>query len=164
MLPLLFALVFVELLLPEDRRISLTRAGPFVLASLTLLVGAEITCLRVIEENRPPGWWEDMMVSGGLMFPSVVLVTIVATPIVSAISESVVGAIALAVYFVALWIGFMLIAFDVIGFTALLAFASLAPVGAGVVLAFEPYAKAVLRGVQKVRRRQSGEVDDDTDD
>jgi hypothetical protein len=38
-LPVLFALVFVELLLPEDRRISLAKAGPFLLASLTMLVG-----------------------------------------------------------------------------------------------------------------------------
>ena len=61
-LPLLLVVVFVDLLRSEAHRdsdsprghIDRTRGAPFLLASLALVTCAEIACLVVLKERKPP--------------------------------------------------------------------------------------------------------------
>jgi hypothetical protein len=52
-----------------------------MLSALVLALGAEAVCLRSLKEARPPSNWEDAVVIGGLVWPSLVLFTVVIGPI-----------------------------------------------------------------------------------
>lgn len=155
-LPVLLAVVFVDLLINRERDglLNLRSGGTYVLSALVLALGAEFLCLRTLKEARPPGNWEDAVVISGLAWPGLLLVIVVLRPITEAIGETRIGTALLRVYFVGVVVGFVLFSMDVVSLSELIVVASVAPAGAVVVQAISDGVPARVRTrVRKSRTR-----------
>jgi len=133
-IPFLFGAVFLELVLARERKISLEQAGPYLFASLTLLIGAELVCLRALNRQVDPTFVEEAVMWGGLLWPASVVVVIAVAPIAKAISRTTVGWIAITLYGFGLLVSVLLVSMRVISFGTWIAYVAFAPVGAVLVL------------------------------
>ena len=130
-IPILLIVLFVEGW-RRDRIEKPGPAGPFLLATLALLVGGEAIALKVLDQRETATFTDNAVISGALIWSGMVIVVWVTGPLLSSVTATRAGRWGVSAYFIGLAAALLLLMVGVLDFSSLVAYAALAAVALAV--------------------------------